>query len=115
VNLSEAAKSHQAWRSTLTSYLVNPNQSLDPADLASGTKCALGQWLIARSHKYSARPDFSRVLAEHARFHRAAADLVRRADSGQSVVDEIAPGANSEFVNASSALVEALLAMGDLA
>jgi hypothetical protein len=51
------------------------------------------------------------MAAEHTRFHKAAAEIVRRADCGEDVSGEFALGVGSEFSLASSAVVLALMDM----
>jgi hypothetical protein len=48
---------------------------------------------------------------EHAKLHHAAAAIVRKADSGQSVTEETALGANSDFAKASTAMGSAIIHM----
>ncbi len=56
---------------------------------------------------FAGAPDYARLMAEHARFHRAAAILIRRADSGQQVAEDVALGGQSEFAQASGAVITA--------
>ena len=60
---------------------------------------------------YSSLPEYTRLKYEHARFHAVAAEVVKKANSGESVSAEIAPCSNSEFSTASAAIVMALIAM----
>ncbi|HXP78931.1 MAG TPA: hypothetical protein VN976_03430 [Verrucomicrobiae bacterium] len=51
------------------------------------------------------------MKSEHTRFHKAAADVVRRADSGQNVSEEVVLGGKSEFLSASAAVVRSIVAL----
>jgi hypothetical protein len=51
-------------------------------------------------------------VAEHARFHQAAANIVRKADK-HDVQADMAMGAKSEFGEASALVVMAIMAMKD--
>lgn len=50
-------------------------------------------------------------MSSHARFHKAAGDVVNKANAGQKVTEEIALGSKSEFAAASGDVVKALMAM----
>jgi hypothetical protein len=54
-------------------------------------------------------PDFSQLKSEHTRFHRAVGEVIRHADSGRSITEEIALGSKSEFGQASSGVVRAIM------
>jgi Chemoreceptor zinc-binding domain len=111
MDFDQAIAAHSTWKSKLRSYLSKPDGSLKPADVSADNKCPLGQWIYTDGPRYSKMPEYANLKSEHARFHKIASDVVRRADSGQSVSEETALGANSEFSKASSAVVVAILAM----
>jgi len=111
MNFDEAITAHSQWKTKLASYIAKPDRSLKAAEVSLDSKCALGQWLSGEGKRYSSLPEFSKLVSEHAHFHKAAGSVITRADSGQSVTQEIALGANSEFANASSSVVQALVAM----
>jgi methyl-accepting chemotaxis protein len=69
----------------------------------------LGKWIRGEGRTYSAYPEFAKLTAEHTRFHKAAAEIVIRADRGEDVKGEFALGVGSEFSLASSAVVLALM------
>lgn len=111
VNFQDAITAHTHWKMKLASYIAKPDHSLNAFDLENDNKCQLGQWLHGEGHKYSAPPEFSRLLSDHARFHRAASEIVKKADAGQRVTEDIALGARSEFASASAAVVKSLMEM----
>ena len=59
------------------------------------------------------RPAFIELKTRHAQFHAAAAALVRKVDSGQSVNDDITVGSGSEFSKSTAAVVKALVKLRD--
>jgi hypothetical protein len=61
--------------------------------------------------KHANSPEFQHLRSEHARFHKAAADVVHRADSGANVSGETALGGHSEFSSASTAVVKAIMSL----
>ena len=111
MNFDNAINSHAQWKRKLASYLSKPDQSLKASVIGVDNECELGKWLHGEGGKYSKLPEFSTLMSDHARFHQAAADVVRRADSGQKVSDEVALGSNSKFGAASTAVVKSLMAM----
>lgn len=111
MNFDDAIMAHTQWKMKLAIYVSNPDRSLHASDVAADNKCQLGQWLHGEGQKYSALPEFSKLVSDHAHFHKAASAIIRKADSGQHVTEEIALGAHSEFASASTAVVQALMAM----
>jgi hypothetical protein len=95
----------------LAAYLKAPDRSLNAAEIGQDNKCELGRWIEANRAAHSALPEFATLKKEHTRFHRAAGDVVRRADAGERVTEEVALGAKSEYASASGAVVSALMAI----
>ena len=106
-----AVIAHSRWKMKLKSYLSKPDHSLDPLEVAADNKCELGQWLHGEGRRYSNLPEYAKLVSDHARLHKAAAVIVEKANNGQSVAEETAVGANSEFTNASTDIVLSLKAM----
>ena len=104
-----AIAAHSAWKAKLSGYLRNPDRSLNAANIGLDDQCPLGQWLHGEGKKYSADPEFSELKKEHANFHLAASDLVRRADLGEKVSEEASLGANSPYVKLSSHVVQLIV------
>lgn len=111
MDFDEAIKAHSAWKMKLSTYLKNPDGSLKSSDIQVDNKCALGQWIYGEGAKFSNHPEYATLKQEHAKFHKAAAQVVAKADSGQSTSEETALGSKSEFASASSAVVSAIMAI----
>ena len=111
MTFDEAVNCHSQWKRKLQAYLSNPDGSINVEEVGSNTKCKLGKWIRGDGRKYSGFPEFAKLIAEHTRFHKAAADLLSRADRGQDVNFEFDLGAGSEFSLASSAVVLAIMDM----
>lgn len=109
MDFEEAISAHSAWKLKLKSYLTKPDKSLNPAEAGADDRCALGKWLQAEKKKHSNMPEFAKLCSDHTRFHQIAADLIRRADAGQKVMEETALGSRSEFSAVSSAVVTGLM------
>ncbi len=111
MNFDEAIRAHSDWKVKLSLYLKKPDHSLKSGDIQIDSKCALGQWIYGEGGKYSQMSEFQTLKAEHAHFHRAAAQVVQKADAGQNVGDDVAIGSASEFGKASSTVVSAIMHM----
>jgi len=111
MDFDQAIAAHSAWKRNLADYFKKLDGSLKASEIALDNKCPLGQWIHGEGSRHSKLPEYSTLKNEHARFHRVAAEVVRRADSGQSVSEEISLGSGSEFVKASSAVVMAIAAV----
>jgi methyl-accepting chemotaxis protein len=108
MDFDKAIAAHSQWKSKLTTYLKKPDRSLQPNEVSADNKCELGKWIVTGDATMSSDPEFSKLKSEHTRFHKAAADIVRRANAGEKVAEETVLGAHSEFMNASSAVVQVL-------
>lgn len=111
MDFDEAIKAHSAWKMKLSAYLRKPDGSLKSTEIQADNKCALGQWIHGEGAKFSSHAEFVTLKAEHARFHKAAAQVVQRADSGQDTSEETSLGAKSEFGSASGSVVSAIMAI----
>lgn len=111
MNFDEAIRAHSDWKIKLSNYLRNPDGSLKSVDVEPDNKCPLGQWIHGEGAKYSALSEYETLKSEHAKFHKEAATVIRKADSGENVSEEVALGADSNFANASSSVVSAIMKM----
>jgi hypothetical protein len=109
MDFDHAIAAHSAWKAKLKAYLKNPDLSLKAADVERDDKCVLGQWIYGEGKQWMTLPSYSDLRIEHAKFHRAAAAVVRKADCGQSVTEEITLGARSDFTIASAAVVRTIM------
>lgn len=109
MDFNEAIKAHGAWKFKLAQYLSKPDGSLKSDDVQQDNRCDLGKWIYGEGAKFSNLPEYATLKTEHAKFHKCAADVVKRADSGKSVSEEVALGSKSEFATTSSAVVSAIM------
>lgn len=114
MNFDEAIQAHSAWKLKLSTYLRKPDGSLNSATIRPDNKCALGQWLHGEGRKFANVPEYKKLVAEHARFHQAAASVVDKANAGKFTSDDIALGGKSEFGTASTSVVALILNMKKL-
>ena len=111
MNFDEAIAAHSSWKMKLSRYLRNPDGSLKASDIQPDNNCELGKWIYSEGKKHSSVPEFSTLKTEHAHFHKAAAEIVTKADSGQNVTEEVALGGTSEFATRSSNVVRAIMTL----
>lgn len=111
MNFDEAIRAHSDWKMKLSSYLRNADGSLKASEISPDNKCALGQWIYGEGAKWSSLPEYETLKAEHIKFHKEAAQVVEKADSGQNVIEEIMLGGDSGFAKASSSVVSAIMKM----
>ena len=109
MNFDEAIAAHSAWKQKLAIYLTKPDKSIDAEKLALDNQCELGKWIHSQSGLAGAA--FQELKKDHANFHKAASDVVKRADAGQKVTEEVALGAASPYAACSSRVVSALMRM----
>ena len=109
MDFDEAIAAHAAWKMKLAKYLKNRDGSLQASELSLDNKCRLGQWIYGEGAQYAKQPEYATLKNEHARFHKAVGEVVRRADSGQSIAEEMTIGSRSEFMLASAAVVAAIM------
>jgi len=111
MNFDDAVSTHSKWKHQLRDRLAKRDGSLNPHEVGADHKCELGEWIYGEAASYSSFPEYTKLKYEHARFHTVAMDLVKKANSGELIDEEIAPCSNSEFSTSSSALVMAIVAM----
>lgn len=109
MELMQAIAAHIKVKKSLSAYVARPDYSLKAGLVGAIDRCELGRWIIGEGRRYSNVPEFSALVASHARFHRAAADIVSRADSGQALVQETKFESTSEFADSSAAVVRSLM------
>ena len=111
MNFDRAVVAHTDWKAKLRAYLATPDGSLSAPDIARDNNCVLGTWLSGEGAKYSHLPEFESVRSQHARFHQAAAEIVRKVDSGLRLAEEVVLGTKSEFSSASADVVNAIMSL----
>ena len=106
-----AIKAHAEWKMKLTTYIKKPDGTLKADVVCQDDQCALGKWLYGEGAGHSSIPEFGELKSTHALFHKAAADLIRKADAGTKVDGEVALGANSDYAKISSKVTLLIMTM----
>ena len=82
MNFDEAMTAHSKWKTRLR-MCIDGQEKLDPAEVGKDSACVLGQWIYGEGGRsFGSQPEFAQLKAEHANFHKAAADVVKKANSG---------------------------------
>ena len=111
MNFDEAIKAHSAWKMKLSKYLRSPDGSLDPKDIEPDNLCPLGKWIYAEGANYNEHQEFKDLKKCHTQFHKCAAQVVKDADSGKNITEEIALGSDSDYARVSKEVVSLLMTM----
>jgi len=111
MNFDDAIKAHVAWKIKLSSYIKNPDHSLLHNEVCKDNNCELGKWIYGEGSKFSKLPEYNVLKMEHIRFHKAASEIVKKADNGGNASEEVALGAKSDFADASNKVVTAIMQM----
>ena len=109
MDFDEAAISHLQWKDTLLNHLAKRDERLDPFELSLDDRCALGQWIQGEGARYSSDPAYISLKTQHTRFHKAVGEVVRGASLGLKIRVEKVLGTDSEFGEASVAVITALV------
>ena len=109
MNFDEAVQAHAAWKIKLSTYIRKTDGSLKSADVRADNRCALGQWLYGEGKKYASTTEYQSLVGEHARFHRAAGEVIDEVHSGKAVNAELILNFNSEYGIASRNVVKAIM------
>lgn len=109
MNFDEAIQVHAAWKIKLSTYLRKKDGSLKAAEARVDNRCELGRWLYGEGKKYSSTAEYQMLIGEHARFHRAAGEVIDRANSGQELNADRILHYDSEYGIASRNVVKAIM------
>jgi hypothetical protein len=104
--IDAAIIAHDQWKARLLAAIEAGSSEFQPDQVRADELCAFGRWL------YQAEPDlkgslhYERVRDLHARFHRAAADVLTLALSGRGPRALTSLEFGSEYASASVLLVD---------
>ena len=111
MNFDDAIKAHVAWKIKLTTYIKKPDRSLNHEVVCKDDNCDLGKWIHNEGKAFANLVEYNQLKKEHARFHKAAADIIKKADAGHGLSEEVAVGMKSEYNEASNNVVSAIMQM----
>lgn len=81
LNFKSAIEAHLKWKERLRAVIDGvSDEKLDPSVVARDDLCVLGKWLHGvGEQKFGGSGRFKSVCAEHAQFHRCAAQVLQQA------------------------------------
>ena len=87
MNFFDAINAHVSWKLRLRQYVDGTSsENLDPQQVGRHDNCPLGQWLHQYKDAHGDLPLFRQVQAQHADFHRCAAEIIETVDKGMHEV-----------------------------
>ena len=111
MKLEDAIAAHSAWKLRLRQFVDGRGDKLESKTVARDDACALGQWLHGDGQCHAARPEFAKLLKEHAQFHKTAGDVVRAIEMGNKSRAESLLASRGPFDLSSQATVDAILGL----
>ena len=111
MNFDDAIKAHAAWKMKLSQYIAKPDGTLKAGDIEPDNRCMLGKWIYENASLYENMNEYQELKDCHKNFHRCAADIVRKADSGANLTDEVALGSKSAYGALSNNIVQLIMRM----
>jgi chemoreceptor zinc-binding protein len=104
--ITKAIGAHSHWKQALMSAIESGSPKLSLDQVGREDACEVGQWFNGAEIPEAQRktPEFEACREVHAEFHKAAAEVLRLAISGDKRAAVAALGADSRFAKLSSAL-----------
>ena len=104
-----AIAAHGKWKQRLLDFVAGGGEQLDPAVVGRDDQCALGCWIHGDGRALRGNAQYTDLKAEHAGFHRCAADVIRTQIEGNTAGarEQIA----AEFSNRSRRVIGLLESM----
>lgn len=107
IDFSEAIKAHVQWKIRL-GLVVNGVEKIDEATTRRDDVCALGCWIHGNGRNHMGLKEYQALLEDHAKFHQAAAEVIKVAASGDVSAAKLMLDADTEYSNTSSKVVMAI-------
>jgi hypothetical protein len=111
MNFDGAIDAHTAWKTKLAMYIRKPDKSLNADVVGSDKNCDLGKWIHGEAQGFQNVPEFNQLKAQHAQFHRCAGEIIRRADRGEKVSEDVSLGSKSPYAQASVNVVALIMGL----
>ncbi|MDM8518477.1 CZB domain-containing protein [Anaerolineales bacterium HSG6] len=82
MNFKDSIASHVNWKIRLRMFLNGSDEQLESAVVSQDNQCELGKWIYEQGTQYSHLPAYHTLKSEHAKLHKYAGDIVRKAEFG---------------------------------
>jgi len=103
--VSTAISAHAEWKRRLRDAVIRGHCELGSDEIARDDYCPLGRWLHGMPVESRNDHVYDDIIEVHARFHRAASDVVQFLEAGRIDDARAAMDSDSEFAQASEELV----------
>jgi hypothetical protein len=104
--IDAAIEAHDEWKAWLLNAVEAGSSEIDPDEVRADDRCSFGKWLSSVESDRKASLHYERVCDLHARFHRAAADVLSLALSGRGTQALTSLEFGSDYASASVLLVD---------
>jgi hypothetical protein len=104
--IDAAIVAHDEWKARLLAAVEAGSSDVDPDEVRADDRCAFGAWLSSVELDMKASLHYSRVCGLHARFHQAAAEVLKLALGGRGAKALTNLEFGSDYVSASVLLVD---------
>jgi aerotaxis receptor len=110
-DLDQAVAAHLQWKTKLRTA-IDHGEKLDVDTVCRDDRCPLGQWIHGEGRaRWGHVPEFTKLLQEHAAFHRTVGDVARQINAGQKEAATRALAGGTPFARATQATVMAIKAL----
>ena len=106
--LENAVQSHTRWKTRLRAALDGAGEKLDASVVGRDNACDLGKWIYGEGEHYADLAAFGELKSAHAKFHRCAAEVVKKNDAGDKKSAEKMLGSDGEFAVASNVTIRSI-------
>jgi methyl-accepting chemotaxis protein len=110
-SFDNAIQAHAMWKQKLANYIKKADKSLSHNEICLDNKCPLGKWIYGEGTKYSHIAEYKKLKPAHAKFHKEAANIINKVNSGAKMDSEIALNASSAFANSSKEVAQLILSL----
>lgn len=114
MDFDDAIVSHLKWKMYLHNFLSGRGKSLDGALVENAGACVLGQWINGEGKRYEGTAQYRELVAKHNLFHVIAAEVVKKAKSGDKKGAEALLASGREFSGVSREIVSAIMQLEKL-
>jgi methyl-accepting chemotaxis protein len=110
VDFDAIMEAHQAWKQKLRNAIAGGSElQMDANEVCKDNVCALGKWIYTAGKEFEHSEEYEPLRHNHAAFHVCAADILRKAQSGDK------DGASSmlvgDFFDLSNRTIQNIVAM----
>jgi hypothetical protein len=108
MDFDDAIVSHLKWKMYLHNFLVGRGKAIHIDQVGNADACMLGKWINGEGKQYEGMDQYRELVMKHNLFHDIAAEVVKKAKSGDKKgAEELL--STGEFFSVSREIVSAIL------